>query len=440
MDSLPPLTKHQQAMVDFGLKNNYALLCADPRLGKTRAAILLRQKRDVNCLVVCPAYLIPNWKREIKKWDPMASVTTFQSGKDIYDVCDSDFVVTSYDLIQKAEHVFEWADMAVCDEVHHLKTMTSLRSQFFHRALYENGVKYWYGLTGTPIKNRVKEFYSILCLANYDPLQTDHTFLNKFSDEITFAEQFSFSESHEVQVKGGRYVTITNYYGIKNEAELKQWLRGKYIRIRATEKDLPPLTFLETLVQDIADPKLLAAFESYFITDEEAYAGAESFNDARKRRTGSVLPEHKRNAAVQKVPFTIRYVEDLMQSVDCCLVYSDHREPCEKIAAHFGVPAITGSMPGARRAQLVNDFQSGKLNILCATVGALKEGADLYRAKDLVMNDLPWITGDIDQVCARTRKIGEKDPRTIHLIFGSPQDEKIWQVLNDKRETIDRAT
>ena len=121
-------------------------------------------------------------------------------------------------------------------------------------------------------------------------------------------------------------------------------------------------------------------------------------------------------------------------------MYSDHREPIEKIAAHFKVPAITGSMPAMRRAQLVNDFQAGKINILCATIGSLKEGADLYRAKDLVMLDPAWVPGDIAQVINRMRAIGEKDPRTVHRILGSPQDERIWQVLEDKMRTIDQAT
>ena len=153
-----------------------------------------------------------------------------------------------------------------------------------------------------------------------------------------------------------------------------------------------------------------------------------------------MLPEHKRNAALQKVPFTIKYVEDLLESKNCCLIYSDHREPIQKIAAHFGVPAITGSMSATRRSKLVNDFQSGKLKILCATVGSLKEGSDLFRADDLVLNDPPWVPGDILQVINRMRALGQNTPKTVHRIFGSPQDEKIWEALEEKMRTIDKAT
>lgn len=458
---LPALTPKQKQMIAYGLGHPYCILAADPRLGKSRAAIILAKKKKANCLVVCPAYLVLNWKKQINIWAPEASVTMFRKGKDIYDVCDSDFVVTSYDLIQKAEHIFEWADMIVADEIHNLKSMAAKRSQFFHRALFENSIKYFYGLTGTPIKNRVKEFYSLLALTYYDPrldegfsvegadtfgefldknLSKSKLFLDIYPDEITFAEHFSFSETYEMDVKGMR-IPITNYFGLKNEKELRSWLKGKYIRIRAKKGDLPPISYLDTLVSDIADPLLLQAFEDYFIPDAVArsMAGGNPYA-ARKLRTSATLPEHKKNAAIKKVPFTLKYVEDLMETVECCLVYSDHREPCEKIAAHFGVPAITGEMSATRRSQLVNDFQSGKLNILCATIGALKEGADLFRAKDLVLNDPSWIPGDIVQVINRTRAMGHKEPRTVHRILGSPQDEKIYRVLEEKQTTIDRAT
>jgi SNF2 family DNA or RNA helicase len=431
---LPSLTEKQKEMIAFGEAHPYSLLCADPRLGKTRSAIYLREKLKLNCVVVCPAYLLLNWKKEINKWAPKASVTLFKKGADIYHVCDTDYVVISYDLVQKAEDLFEWADVVIADEIHNLKSMAAKRTQFFHRALYENSLKYFYGLTGTPIKNRVKEFYSLLALAYYNPKFKDAKFLDEYPDEISFADRFSFSETYEVQMNGWR-MPITKYFGLKNEEELRHWLKDVYIRIKAGPEDLPPISYLDTLVSDIDDKDLLLAFQDYFYQEDEY-----DYNRGRDERVNSVLPEHKRNAAVKKVPFTIKYVENLMESVDCCLVYSDHREPIEKIAAHFKVPAVTGSMPASKRADMVNKFQSGELNILCATIGSLKEGADLFRARDLVLNDPAWVPGDIFQVINRTRALGEKDPRTVHRIMGSPQDEKIWNVLEEKMQTIDKAT
>jgi hypothetical protein len=728
-------TKKQKLMYEYGLKHDYSLLCADPRLGKTVVAIYLQKTRNVNCLVVCPGYLVPNWRKEINKWSPFSQVTTFTSGKEIYEPCDSDFVIISYDLVQKAEHLFEWADMIVADECftgdmeiltdrgfkrfdsltktervaqfgeatggisfirpdryiekdysgeiidmvsrsgvdvsvtpnhdmyletgtgtrrkkkagefkkrtvgrfiscglasgkdielstqerfaiafqadgsfhskrkaafsfsrdrkisefeslvkdcgipmkevkpggtnkkrymvdisnvkvsknlwdifslpdlsltkaraiieemvkwdgsvvsdtnyyysskikdnrdfyqsvaaiagyrsygslqidnrykapcyvyrlsirkdskycdlqgykitrkdyqgkvycvtvpsglvvvrrngkvivcgncHNLKSMSAKRTQFFHKALYENSIKYFHGLTGTPLKNRVREFYSILALANYDPKQTDHSFLTKYPDEILFAEQFSNRQQFEVKIKTKRgasfYKPIVKYEGIRNIPELKSWLKGKYIRIRADKGDLPPVSYLDTMVANFNEPGLIKAFNKFFEDDANH----------------SVRPDIKVQAANKKAPLTIKYVENLVETVDCCLVYSDHKEPIQLIAKHFNVPAITGEMPAKRRAQLVKDFQEGRLDILCSTIGALKEGADLFRARDIVFNDPCWTPGDLTQVINRMRAIGEKDPRTVHRMLGSPQDEKIYSVLENKMKVIDAAT
>jgi len=423
-------TKNQHLMFEYGKKNPYSLLCAEPRLGKSACAIWLQRLRNSNTLIVCPSYLILNWKKEILKWSPDAQVTVFRKGKEIYDVCDADFVVTSYDLVQKAEHLFEWCDTVIADEVHNLKSIKAKRTEFFHRALYENSVKYFHGLTGTPLKNRVREFYSLLALTYYDPRlqQSKADFLDLYPDEISFAEKFSFRQQYEVKVTTKRgaqfYMPIVKYEGLRNLPELKRWLEGRYIRIRANKDDLPPISYLDVLISDSPNQKLLQSFNAFF-SGEDSHL---------------VRPDIKVQAAMQKVPFTIKYVENLMETVDCCLVYSDHKEPVKAIAKHFKVPAITGEMPGTKRAELVRDFQAGKINMLCATIGSLKEGADLFRAKDIVLSDLCWVPGDLFQVINRVRAIGEKEPRTVHRIYGSPQDEKIAETLESKMEVINAAT
>lgn len=429
MISLPQkATNKQRKLVEYGSRHPYSLLCADMRLGKSASVIWLQQHRKVNCLIICPSYLILNWKKEVLKWAPDSMVTMFRKGKDIYEPCDSDFVITSYDLIQKGEHIFEWADMVVLDEIHHIKSMAAKKSQFIHRCVFENSIKYVHGLTGTPLKNRVREFYSLISLMYYNPRIKEPEFLEKFPDEITFAERFSHRYSYEIPVvtkRGAKFrMPVVKYEGLKNVGELKEWLEDVYIRVRAEAGDLPPVGYQDILISDSPDTDLLDAFNAFF-EGEESHL---------------VRPDIKVQAAMEKVPFTIKYVENLMEEVECCLVYSDHKEPTKLLAKHFGVPAITGEMPGNARAKLVNDFQAGKINMLCATVGSLKEGADLFRSKDIVINDLPWVPGDLLQVINRIRAIGEKKPRTVHRIYGSPQDEKISETLEKKIKVIEAAT
>jgi len=443
-------TKKQRKAYKYAMRRPYSILAMDPRLGKSMVGIAIQQSTKMNCLVICPGYLVTNWNKEIKKWGkPGTIITMFRRGKQIYEPVDTDFVVISYDLVQKAAHLFEWADMVLLDEVHHLKSMSAKRTQFIHKEIFENSIKRVHALSGTILKNRVKEFYSPIALMHYDPNQEavggqkdfggfvvkqaqapkPPGFLDRFTDEIEFADHFSFREEFQVKVqpKNGAayYMKRARWTGLRRVDELKKILKGKYLRVKASRKDLPPISFKKVLISDSPNQALLDAFETHFSGD-----GADS-----------VRPDIKVEAAMKKVPFTISYVEDLLTSAECVLVYSDHVAPIEAIATHFGVTPITGKLSNKKRAKIADDFQAGRgPPVLCATIGALKEGKDLYRAKDLVLNDPAWVTGDLKQMSDRMRALGQKDPRTVHVIFGSPQDEKIWNALKEKQKVIDAAT
>lgn len=438
----PPLRSHQVEAVAYADKNPYTILALDPRLGKSRCAIEIREKYKLNCLVICPSYLVDNWKIEIKKWVDSPIICAVHSGKEIPSAqflkqSTPGYVIVSYSLAQKAEHLFEWAAMAVLDEAPAIKSMNTKRSQFIHKNVFENSLKRVLLLTGTPIKNRVKEFYSLLAMTFYNPTTPQGRFLDLYPDEISFAERYSHSRSYEIEISG-KFVTITNWFGIKNTEELKKWLKNRYIRIRDTDVlDMPDVSYKPVLISETPDKELLRAFLGHFTDDSDWEARRDMHRDDR---TGSVLPEHKAMAALKKVPFTVNYAKDLLEQADCVLIYTDHRESAKAIAKEFDVEPITGSMPAKKRGEMADRFQAGEGKVLVATIGSLKEGKDLFRANHLIFNDLCWVPGDMKQVINRMRVVGKKHKCTAHRIFGSPQDEYIAGVLDEKMETIEAAT
>ncbi len=442
-------TKKQRKAFKYAMRCPYSILAVDPRLGKSMVGIAIQQELKARCLIICPGYLVSNWPKEIAKWAaPGTGVSVFKSGKNLYWPVCSDFAVVSFDLVQKAPYLFEWADMVLIDEGHHLKSMSAKRTQMIHKEIFENSVPRCHILSGTILKNRVQEFYSPMAIMHYDPNkeavsgQQDFGafykkvvqapkppgFLDLFTDEIEFADHFSYRQEFNVRItdkKGRKYFKpVCRWEGLRRVDELKKHLSGHYIRIKASNKDLPPISYKTILVSDSPNVALLTAFDAHFQND-----GADS-----------VRPDIKVEAAMKKVPFTIEYVEDLLTSVECVLVYSDHVASTEALATHFGVTPITGRVPNKKRAKIADEFQAGKGRVLCATIGSLKEGKDLFRAKNIVINDPAWVPGDIKQVLNRIRGLGQKDARTAHIIFGSPQDEKIWNALKAKEEVIDAAT
>lgn len=442
-------TKKQRKTYKYAMKHPYSILAVDPRLGKSMVGIAVQQTIKKRCLIICPGYLVTNWPKEIAKWAaPGTGVAVFKSGKHLYWPVCSEFAVVSFDLVQKAPYLFEWAEMILIDEGHHLKSMAAKRTQVIHKEIFENSVPRCHILSGTILKNRVQEFYSPMAIMHYDPAkeavsgQQDFGafvkkvaqppkppgFLDRFTDEIEFADYFSFRQEFNVKItdkKGRKYFKpVCRWEGLRRVDELKKHLKGHYIRVKASNKDLPPISYKTILVSDSPNLPLLDAFNTHFEND-----GADS-----------VRPDIKVEAAMKKVPFTIEYVEDLLKSVESVLIYSDHVASTEALAAHFGVTPITGKVPNKKRAKIADEFQAGKGRVLCATIGSLKEGKDLFRAKNIVVNDFCWVPGDMKQVVNRVRGLGQKDARFVHEIHGSPQDAKICAAIKQKMLVIDSAT
>ncbi len=437
------LKEHQVESVDYALKNNYSIIALDPGLGKTAVAITVSDKKKAKTVVVCPAYLIPNWVKELNKWSKRKdSVFPIYKGKSIPPKSDLDnyeYYITSYDIIQKGEQLMEWADCLIIDEAHALKSMDSKRSQFMHRTIYENSIETVMLLTGTPIKNRVKEFYSLMAITYYNP-KCDSDFLEVFPDEITFADHFSIREEFTIRISHYKEVPIVKWSGLKNKKELKDWLKGRYIRKRSKDVlDLPPISYKDWHISNTPDPKLLEAFNDHFSDDD--FGEVKAFEDIeRENRVSSVLPEHKAVAALKKVPFTVQYAKNLIEEVGCCLIYSDHVDSAKAIAKEFGVEAITGFMSPTKRTEMAKKFQEGHGEVLVATIGSMKEGVDLFRSQHIVLNDMTWIPGDLTQVVYRIQRMGQTEKCRVHRVIGSPQDLIISDAIVAKAEVISQLT
>lgn len=419
------LDPHQETTRDFCVNHPYSIMALDMGLGKTPTSLAVWNKIGRgNCLVICPAYLLLNWEQEIRKFlgkEPI--ITIIRKGSEIYDAFDSDFVLISYTLSQKAEQLFEWADMVLLDEGQYVHSMKAKRTDFIHRAIYENSVKRLHILTGTPIKNRIEEYYSLIALCNYDPKKEKSEFLSRFPDSITFADYFSHRQEFKMEIRN-KWVTIVKWTGVKNGDELKQYLKGHYIRFasdKVLKLDVPVMK--DILISNHPDKKLLAEFESHYSNEG---------ND-------SVMPTFKAEAALKKVPFTVHYVKDLLEQVDCVAIYSDHVASAEAIAREFNVPAITGKMNPNSRMQLGLDFQAGKSRVIAATIKSFSTGINLTRANNLVLNDYAWVPGDIKQVIHRIQRRGQTKKCVIHRILGSPQDRTILETVESKNQTIEKV-
>lgn len=414
----------QKESVKFGVAHKYVIFALEMGLGKSLIAIKTCLELGHKALIICPSSLKYKWALEIRKLAPDANISLFEYDRQFYRLWDTDFAIISYNFVGSAEILFEWADSVIADEAHSLKEMKTKRTDAFHRLVYENSMKSCFLLSGTPVQNRVYEYYSLLAICNYAPWKENSKFLKDFPTYVEFANTFSIMKEYEVKVttkKGKTFMkTVQKWTGFKNGELLKKYTSNCMIRFESAEVlDLPPAQWIDVPVAYKNDPELERAFNAF--THEESGTG----------------PTVKKEAALAVAPFTAEYAQTLIDQGLPVLIYSDHPEAAQIIAKKLGIPCITGDNTTVKqRAEIAQKFQAGEYMGISATIGSLKEGHDLYRARDLIFNDPNWVPGNMSQVMFRIMRIGAVGVSRFHRVFGSYQQEYIYQTLESKLSDI----
>ena len=164
------LRHYQEFGTKYILHQKRVLLGDEMGLGKTIQAIAamnhLYHKGQRYFLVICPAGLLLNWKREIEKLTDMqaymlhgSSFSDFESWKS-----DGGIVVINYEGLDKIIFDKDFPlDMVVVDEAHFVKNKDSQRTRNTVRMIEQ--AEYALYMTGTAIENNVDEMcYLIECL------------------------------------------------------------------------------------------------------------------------------------------------------------------------------------------------------------------------------------------------------------------------------------
>lgn len=354
-------------------------------------------EEDLYTLVVCPAYLKLNWRRELEK----------VAGKD-----NVLFTVISYGELAKTAFKYE---MVIFDESHYLKNPQSKRTQHAHRLIFNTRPKRVMLLSGTPIRNRVGEFYSLLKLCSYGGKYkfpySYYSFLMKFTNK-------------KVVWFGNR--KVTQYEGMRNISELKELIKPIYFRKRASEVlDLPSINrqYIEGDNGGEFDTELDKVYEL--------------LNEGK-------VPDHnstiKKANAMAKVPITVKYALDVMSQGEQIVIFTDHIDSCDRLTVElkkkFKVGAIKGSVTPGTRDDLVTKFSNKELDALVCTVGAGSTGFNLVSCNRMLWNDMPYVPSDVAQAEKRIHRIGQTRPCFYYYTILSQVDKKIYQLLLNKIEVL----
>lgn len=400
------LFKFQDIGVDFLAKRNYALLADEQGLGKSAQAIVASKVINAKkTLIICPASVKYNWRREIDLW---------QGTQDNYEVIN-------YDLIHRAKFAKDLLknqyDLLICDEAHYIKNSRSKRSKMVLNAkgLANKAARVWL-LTGTPVLNRPVEIFPML--RRFIPGR-----LGKYADYINFTKRYC---------SGHRGKFGWDDTGASHVDELAQVLDG--FMLRRLKKDVMAELPDKIFQKIIFDPpktvkgKLDKERSAY---DENQLLGA--------------IATIRREIGEAKIPQMVEHIKNLMDEKEKIVIFAYHRSvisALEKALGEYGVVTLTGGLTAEKKQKAVDDFVTRVTKrIFLGQIEAAGTGIDgLQKVADtVVFAEITWVPGQIKQAMDRCHRIGQKNKVLVQfLVMKGGIDEDIFDSIEDKTKVIKR--
>lgn len=414
------LRGYQQEGIDAMLAMKGDVLLADePGLGKTPQAIgYLNVKRPESVLVVCPASLRENWRRELGEWLAYAP---------------EKLDITSYEQI--ARHLDTEYGVAVFDEAHYLKNPKAQRTK---NAFLVNARRRLY-LTGTPIVNRPLDLYPIL----------SHIAPELWGTLTAFGRRYCAGKLVPIKFLRGRPVKYAwDFTGASNLKELAHRLRSTCMvrrRKRDVLTELPPKirTVLEIDAPAHEPASLVEAANRMF--EMNAYRGLTGFDrqlEEARRIAFEELSRARLETALRKLPHLVPLIGDLLEEEEKVVVFAYHREVIDKLESElskFSPVKLYGGMGDRQKDLAVGKFQSGDARVFLGQITAAGTGLTLTAAHTLLFAELDWVPGNVIQCEDRCHRFGQSEPvRIFHLAFRDSIDGRMVKALVAKQKTIEQ--
>ena len=423
----------------------------EQRTGKTPTALRSLLERDVNkFLIVAPASTIYTWANEVRKWNKQECIVvdgTAEKRKKLIENWNTGGLVISYECLREVtrynEDKHEYTvtgdlhyikkhlkDIEACilDEAHRIKNHKSKQAE----AMFSlSGIPIKIALTGTPAPNKQHEIFSIL----------HWLFPNIFTGYWRFIDYYFIQETR--WNANGEYTEISTFQRGK-DLELQQFLKVVSTRrLRASVMEWLPDKDYETIKLECTKEqnKYMQEIKDNFEIGDETVMAVNILDVLIKTRQLCLSPQVlELKGSSPKVDWIKQYLKDYPEKK--ILIFSNFTKWLKLLAKELNCDnLIIGETSKARREQLKNDFQNGKIKLLLLNIKAAKEGITLDTASTAIFTDKYPPVGDIqqaeDRFVATTKDKKDTGHTIINLIMKDSYEENIEKLLNNNASDID---
>lgn len=441
-----PATKtlyaYQLAGVEQILTKRRVLLGWQPGLGKTaamQAAIAAEAALGRRSLVVVPPSLrISPWANEFAVDYPHLSVAVV-TGTKAAPLPDVDVVIIGDSVLApRLADVQAWSPDAIyADEAHRFKSRKAKRSvamQVLADALPADGIVV--AATGTLVANRVDDVYQPLRITG----RSNASAVSGGDSYSRFQDAWCLTET----VWTGRAnVRVTT--GCRDAEGLREALtKACYVSVpREDVLDLPARTTAVRSLVINGDRAEYNRIERDFLSWVREVRGDEAVKSAAKAEAITRLTALLEADGKAKVKAVTEYVSSLVEQGEQVVLFAVHRSVVAALyeallAEGITVGTIVGGMTSEAKADVVDAFQSGKVDVVLGNITAAGVGLTLTASRHVVFGQLCWAPGDFGQACDRIYRIGQERHVTTHVLnMQGGVSEHLWDVLVDKAGVAD---
>ena len=431
---------YRNAKIGFG-----SIIADDMGLGKTLQVITLlaklKEEKLINVgkrvLIVMPTGLLTNWKSEIGRFAPELTCEIFHGATRDLKAFDSDILLTSYGVMRSDSMTLKklkWY-LLVIDEAQNIKNQDTAQT----KALKSIPADIRIAMSGTPVENRLEEFWSIMDFVNKGYLGNTKSFRSEYSMPIQMDNDAKVIE---------RFKKVTSPFLMRRMKSDKSIIT-----------DLPDKIEMDQLVTLTGDQAAL-----YQQTLKEAMKEISGITDSDSKslfkRQGLVLQmilalkqicNHptqflKDGQTDGMLSGKIQLLYDLLDSIlevnEKVLIFTQFKEMGDLLVRflkdryHEEPLFYHGGCSVKQREELIERFQKGhRDNIFILSLKAAGTGLNLTAASHVIHYDLWWNPAVENQATDRAYRIGQHKNVMVHrLICSNTFEEKINEMIRKKRD------
>ncbi|MBD5362993.1 MAG: DEAD/DEAH box helicase family protein [Bacteroides sp.] len=447
---------YQLEGVRYALDHKRCIFGDQPGLGKTLQAIcsVVKAHREAKTygetfptLVICPAALKVNWKREFKKFAGVDAIILDDSNRARWEKfwelkrpdgeALSPVFITNYESLKKffvrkvrnssrftlnsiefdeRIHLFK---SVIIDESHKCKSAKTQQAKFVEGIC--RGKKWVFALTGTPVVNNNTDLIQQLRILGR---------LDDFGGYKQFVARFCDGPKQSSNMK---------------ELHYRLWCCCFFRREKAKVLTQLPDKMRQYITCEITNRKEYQDAEDNFLKYLRQYKHADDDKIARAMR-GEVMVRMgilKEIAARGKVKAVADFIHDVIDGGEKLIMFAYLKEVVMALKEEFpDAVTVTGSDNIMQKQNAVDRFQNDpecKLIILNYKSGGT--GLTLTASSRVGFIEFPWTYSDCEQAEDRAHRNGQKNAVNCYYFLGDKTiDEYMYKVIQIKKDIANEVT